>query len=215
MSEIHSDDERTVEKLGREPWDQVDWPELFERTTGKQDLPLSTQTLAQVLSVRYDCTPGLAREVLQLAVNHGELLSLKITLGDMTWTYYFNKDSASGTCSTELIVSSVDFYDSRTDLTPEPISRDELKSRFIERCPDVDYSLPSRVVEHMRYMEPIVLDEDGIHLHPALARYALVQRSHEAVYDAIAPCDTDEEGPAFDRVLTALGRYSEAQKALR
>jgi len=214
MSEIHSDDGSTVEKLGREPWDQIDWAELFERAAGKADLPLSTQTLAQVLSTRYDCTPGLAREILQLAVNHGELLSLEITICNMSWTYYFNRQTTSGARCTELIISSHDFYDGRTNLTPEPVSRENLKSSFEECYSGVASDLIGRVIEHMRYMEPVLLDEDGVHLHPALARYVLLKRSHEALYDAIAPCDTAEEGPAFERVLRTLGEYNEAENDL-
>jgi len=215
MDEIQSDDGSTVEKLGREPWNQIDWSEIFERSAGKEGLPLSTQTLAQVLSTRYDCTPGLAREILQLAVNHGELLSLEVTIGDMSWTYYFNKQTTSGARRIELIVSAHDFYNGRTDLTPEPVSRADLKSKFEECYSGVDSDLIGRVIEHMRYMEPVLLDEDGVHLHPALARYVLLKRSHEAIYDAIAPCDTNEEGPAFERVLRALGEYNEAENDLK
>lgn len=215
MSEIHSDDGGTVEKLGREPWDQIDWTKIFELTTGKRDLPLSAQTLAQVLSTRYDCTPGLAREILQLAVNHGELLSLEVTICDMSWNYYFNKQTTSGARRIELIVSAHDFYNGRTDLTPEPVSREDLKSIFEECYSGVDADLIGRVIEHMRYMEPVLLDEDGVHLHPALARYVLLKRSHEAIHDAIAPCDTTEEGPAFERVLRALGEYNEAENDLQ
>lgn len=214
MDEIQSDDGSTVEKLGREPWNQIDWSEIFERSAGKESLPLSTQTLAQVLSTRHDCTPGLAREILQLAVNHGELLSLKITVGNLSWTYYFNRQTASGARRIELIVSSHDFYDSRTDLTPGPISREDLKSKLEDVYSGVDSTLIGRVIEHMRYMVPILLDEDEVHLHPALAKYVLLERSHEAIHDAIAPCDTAEEGPAFERVLRALGEYNEAKNDL-
>lgn len=214
MSEIHSDDGRTVEKLGREPWDQIDWSELFERTAGKADLPLSTQTLAQVLSTRYDCTPGLAREILQLAVNHGELLSFEVTIGDMSWTYYFNRQYSSGARCIELIVSAHDFYESPTELVPEPVSKEDLKSSFVDFYPHSDATLIDGVLSGMKFMEPLLVDEDEVRLHPALARYALLRRSHEAIYDAIAPCDTAEEGPAFERVLRELGKYSEAKNEL-
>lgn len=215
MSEIHSDDRRTVEKLGREPWDQIEWAELFERTAGKTDLPLSTQTLAQVLSTRYDCTPGLAREILQLAVKHGELLSLKFILGDMTWTYYFNRQSSSGARRIALLVCVHDLYDTPSDFVPEPISKEKLKSGFGETYPHADTDLFDRVINCMKYMVPLLVDGDQVRLHPALARYELLRTLHEAIYDAIAPCNTAEEGPAFDRVLNVLGEYREAEDALQ
>ncbi|EMA19250.1 hypothetical protein C443_16576 [Haloarcula argentinensis DSM 12282] len=214
MSEIHSDDGRTVEKLGREPWVQIDWAELFERTAGKENLPLSTQTLAQVLSARYDCTPGLAREVLQLAVNHGELLSLEVTIGDMSWTYYFNRTSPSGSRSIELIVSTRDFYDTPSDFVPETISKENLKSKYEGIYSHADTTLFDRVINSLEYMIPLLVDGDEVRLHPALTRYVLLRRSHEAISDAIAPCDTAEEGPAFERVLGELGKYSEAKNEL-
>lgn len=215
MDEIQPDDGSTVEQLGREPWNQVDWPELFERSAGKENLPLSTQTLAQVISTRYDCTPGLAREILQLAANHGELLSLEVTIGNLSWTYYFNRQSSSGAHCIELIVCAHHFYDNPTELVPEPMSKEGLKSSFVEFCPHADTTLIDGVFDGMKYMEPLLVDGDEVRLHPALARYALLRRSHEAIHNAIAPCDTAEEGPAFDRVLKALGRHNEAQDALQ
>lgn len=214
MSEIHSEDGSTVEKLGREPWDQIDWAGIFERAAGEENHPISTQTLAQLLSTQYDCTPGLAREILQLAVNHGELLSLKVSIDDMSWTYYFNRQSSSGARCIELIVAAHDFYETHTELVPEPISKEDLKSKFVDIYPNADTTLIERAFDGMKFMEPLLVDEDEVRLHPALAGYALLLRSHEAIYDAIAPCDTADEGPAFDRVLRALGKYSEAENEL-
>lgn len=213
MTKSEEDDVSAVQEFGHEPWKQPNWDKLFEQVAGRRDLPLPKETLSQVMSVRYNCTPGLAEAVLELAQRYNELTEMRIYVGEITWTYYFNKVSQTECDCQDLFILPETFCDPDS-LLPKPVRRDELKSSFADLNRLVDGSFFDRVIESMEYMKPVLLEEDEVRLHPDVSHYYALTRLSTSLTDEVGASEITGYEPALNQVVELLDKHAEVREKL-
>lgn len=214
MDEIHSDDGRTVEKLGRDPWLHTDWQGLFERVAGSSAPPLQRDTLILAVSNKYDCSRGFAETVIDKAAECGQLLRVDVRLENMVWNYYVaERDVIRESCNW-FCIRGADVFADTDSLAPKVVSRDE----FVERASSRPRNPPRKQIEYaadnIEHLDPFYAVDGDLKLQPEVAENILLRRSHAQVVEAVSFSTPKQVNQALADVMRAVSNYNTAKNEL-
>jgi len=156
MDEIHFDDERNVNKIGRHPTKDIDWATIFKDATDGTGEPLMFATLAQIVSELYNIELEKAEIYVYMASGHGELVRVRVDAGSVdSRFYYFLTPNYVDEIPTNLTIPDLSSEFLTADREVNLLSKDEL----VERIDDASQrDLPSKfiwhVVEHIAHIDP-------------------------------------------------------------
>lgn len=214
MDEIHSDNGCTEEELDHDPWLNTDWQDLFERVAGSSEVPLQSDTVALAVSGKYGCNQEFGETITEKAAECGQLLRISLRFGGLRWEYYAAKSDVVSEPCNWVSIGSPDVLADPESLAPEVVSRDELVERMGSKSPQVPPKQAQYIADNIERLAPFYIDGDHLKLQPQICESILLHQLQSRLSGAISQFTPAEEGPAFTRVLEALGDYKKAQKQL-
>ena len=214
MDEIHSDNDSTVEKLGRDPWLHTDWQDLFERVAGSSEPPLQSDTLSLAVGNRYGCDQEFGETMVRKAAECGQLLRISVKLEGLRWEYYAAKsDVITQECNWISIIDGDVLADDES-LAPEAVSRDELVQRVNSKPRQTPIKQVQYIADNIKHMAPFYINDGDLKLKPRVAENILLCRSHPQIVEAASFSTPKQVNEALADVMEAVADYNTAKDAL-
>lgn len=214
MSEIHSNDGRTVNELGRDPWLRTDWQDLFERVAGSSEPPLQSDTLSLAVSNKYGCDKEFAETIVRKAAECGQLLRISVKLEDLRWEYYASESDVITEPCNWICITGGDVLADAESLAPEAVSRDELVQRVDSKPRQTPIKQVQYIADNIERLDPFYVDDGDLKLQPRVAENILLRRSHALVVEAVSFSTPKQGNEALADVMRAVSDYNTAKDEL-
>lgn len=214
MDEIHSDDGRTEEDLGRDPWLHTDWQGLFKRVAGSSEPPLQLNTLALAVGNRYGCDRGFGETIIRKAAECGQLLRIRVRLEGLTWDYYAADPDVVSAPSNRIFISDDEILSDTDSLAPKAVSRDELMKQMSSGSGQVSLNHIQYIADNIEHLTPFYIDDGDLKLHPQVSRQILIRRSHAQITEVTSFSTPTQVNEALAEVMEVVSEYKTAKDEL-